>query len=149
MFDISFTELLIIAVVGLLVIGPDKLPQVARTLGAYMGRMQRYVAQVKEEINREARFEDLQNLQQEIKDGARQVKSSIMDGAKEAESAIAAIEDSVKPKRQVTKANTVSPSKKAPVKRRTTKSLPMENPSAESAKKPIKKATTHRKSEKA
>ena len=56
--------------VALIVIGPEKLPKVARTLGALTGRMQRYVAQVKEEVNREARFEELQKLQQEIKQTA-------------------------------------------------------------------------------
>jgi sec-independent protein translocase protein TatB len=66
-FDVSFSELLVIAVVALLVIGPEKLPKVARTLGALTGRLQRYVAQVKEEVNREVRFEELQKLQQEIK----------------------------------------------------------------------------------
>jgi sec-independent protein translocase protein TatB len=66
-FDVSFSELFVIAVVALLVIGPEKLPKVARTAGAFMGRMQRYVAQVKEEVNREVRFEELQKLQQEIK----------------------------------------------------------------------------------
>jgi len=69
MFDVSFSELFIIIVVALLVIGPEKLPKVARTLGAIAGRMQRYVAQVKEEVNREARFEELQALQSEIKMG--------------------------------------------------------------------------------
>ena len=67
MFDIAFSELLVIAIVALLVIGPEKLPKVARTVGAFTGRMQRYVAQVKEEVNREVRFEELQKLQQEIK----------------------------------------------------------------------------------
>jgi sec-independent protein translocase protein TatB len=67
MFDIAFSELVVIAIVALIVIGPEKLPKVARTLGALTGRMQRYMAQVKEEVNREARFEELQQLQQEIK----------------------------------------------------------------------------------
>jgi sec-independent protein translocase protein TatB len=67
MFDVSFSELLVIAVVALLVIGPEKLPKVARTVGAFTGRMQRYMAQVKEEVNREMRFEELQKLQSEIK----------------------------------------------------------------------------------
>ncbi len=62
MFDVSFSELLVIAIVALLVIGPEKLPKVARTLGALTGRLQRYVAQVKEEVNREVRFEELQNF---------------------------------------------------------------------------------------
>jgi sec-independent protein translocase protein TatB len=63
-FDVSFSELLVIAVVALLVIGPEKLPKVARTVGAFTGRMQRYVAQVKEEVNREVRFEELQSSNQ-------------------------------------------------------------------------------------
>ena len=67
MFDVSFSELLVIAVVALLVIGPEKLPKVARTVGAFTGRMQRYMAQIKEEVNREMRFDELQKLQQEIK----------------------------------------------------------------------------------
>lgn len=66
MFDIAFSELLVIALVALIVIGPERLPKVARVLGAMAGRMQRYVAQVKDEISREARFEELQQLQQEI-----------------------------------------------------------------------------------
>ncbi len=67
---------MVIAVVALLVIGPEKLPKVARTLGALTGRLQRYVAQVKEEVNREARFADLQKLQQEIKQGWDQAEES-------------------------------------------------------------------------
>jgi sec-independent protein translocase protein TatB len=74
-FDVSFSELLVIAVVALLVIGPEKLPKVARTLGALTGRMQRYVAQVKEEVNREARFEELQKLQQEVKESVLSVQN--------------------------------------------------------------------------
>jgi sec-independent protein translocase protein TatB len=66
-FDVSFSELMVIAFVALIVIGPEKLPKVARTLGALVGRMQRYLAEVKEEVNREARFEELQQLQNEIK----------------------------------------------------------------------------------
>ncbi|HQN64937.1 MAG TPA: Sec-independent protein translocase protein TatB [Methylophilus sp.] len=66
MFDVSFSELLVIAVVALLVVGPEKLPKVARTAGAIIGRLQRYMVQVKEEVNREARFAELQQLQQEI-----------------------------------------------------------------------------------
>ena len=67
MFDVSFSELLVIAVVALLVIGPEKLPKVARFVGTFVGRMQRYKAQITEEVNREMRFEELQRLQQEIK----------------------------------------------------------------------------------
>lgn len=80
MFDVSFSELIVIAVVALIVIGPEKLPKVARTLGAIAGRMQRYVAQVKEEVNREMRFQELQQLQQEIQDTVTKTKDSIASG---------------------------------------------------------------------
>jgi sec-independent protein translocase protein TatB len=76
-FDISFSELMVISVVALLVIGPEKLPKVARTVGAFAGRMQRFVAQVKEEVSRETRFEELQKLQQEVKDGMSQAESGL------------------------------------------------------------------------
>ncbi|CAN6132561.1 TatA Sec-independent protein secretion pathway components [Methylophilaceae bacterium] len=75
MFDVSFSELLVIAFVALIVIGPEKLPKVARTLGALVGRMQRYLAEVKEEVNREARFEELQQLQNEIKQSSHKAQS--------------------------------------------------------------------------
>ncbi|MGZ8270114.1 MAG: Sec-independent protein translocase protein TatB [Methylophilus sp.] len=86
MFDISFSELLLIAVVALLVIGPEKLPKVARTAGAFTGRLQRFMAQVKDEVNREARFEELQKLQQEVKDGVNKVESSIRTEVSEVKS---------------------------------------------------------------
>ncbi|MFQ6332394.1 Sec-independent protein translocase protein TatB [Methylophilus sp. 3sh_L] len=73
MFDISFSELLVIALVALVVIGPEKLPKVARTAGAFFGRMQRFVTQVKDEVNREARFAELQQLQDEVKSGLQSV----------------------------------------------------------------------------
>lgn len=75
MFDVSFSELLIIGIVALLVIGPEKLPKVARTVGAFTGRMQRYVSQIKEEVNRDLRFEELQKLQQEIQTQTNQLKN--------------------------------------------------------------------------
>lgn len=84
MFDIAFSELVVIAVVALIVIGPEKLPKVARTLGALTGRMQKYMAQIKEEVNREARFAELQKLQDEIKaagNATQQGMQSIMQQA--------------------------------------------------------------------
>src|SRR5215510_11285056 len=57
MFDIGFSELLVIAVVALIVIGPERLPKVARTLGHLFGRMQRYVNDVKADIAREMELE--------------------------------------------------------------------------------------------
>lgn len=117
MFDISFAELMMVAVVGLLVIGPEKLPKVARTLGAYTGRLQRYVSQVKEEVNREVRFEELQALQQELKEGADQVKASIRDGEQSIKKAASGIAEDVNPKRRTAAKKSSINKAKAPVKK--------------------------------
>lgn len=77
MFDIAFSELVVIALVALVVIGPEKLPKVARTLGALTGRMQRYMTQIKEEVNREARFAELQKLQEELKSAANAAQANL------------------------------------------------------------------------
>jgi len=63
MFDVGFSELIVIGVVALVVIGPDKLPKVARFLGSMVGRMQRYVASVKADIEREMNLQELKELQ--------------------------------------------------------------------------------------
>jgi sec-independent protein translocase protein TatB len=78
MFDVGFSELVLIAVVAMIVIGPERLPKVARTAGALLGRMQRYVNSVKSEVEREMQFEDLKKLQQEIQAQSKQVENSIL-----------------------------------------------------------------------
>lgn len=85
MFDVSFSEMMVIAIVALIVIGPEKLPKVARTIGALVGRMQRYVATVKEEVNRETRFAELQELQQEIKRGVESARATIIQSTRSVE----------------------------------------------------------------
>ena len=78
MFDISFTELLIIGIVALVVIGPEKLPKVARTVGHLLGRAQRYVNDVKRDIKQEMDGVDsLKDLKKEMEDAARSVKDSV------------------------------------------------------------------------
>jgi sec-independent protein translocase protein TatB len=77
MFDISFTELLIIAVVALLVVGPERLPKVARTAGLLLGRLQRYVSDVKSDISREMQLEELKRVQRQVEDTARDMESSV------------------------------------------------------------------------
>ena len=96
MFDVSFSELLVIAVVALLVIGPEKLPKVARTVGAFTGRMQRYMAQIKEEVNREMRFDELQKLQLEIKQSVESTQESVHQQMAEMKSTVSEV---AKPKK--------------------------------------------------
>jgi sec-independent protein translocase protein TatB len=62
MFDIGFLELAVIAVVGLIVIGPERLPKVARTAGHWIGRGRRFVASVKADIDKEIRAEELKRV---------------------------------------------------------------------------------------
>lgn len=127
MFDISFAELLVMAVVALIVIGPEKLPAVARTVGKYVGKLQRYIAQVKEEVGREVRFEELQKLQQEIKQGTEKVASSIRTGAQSMAAANATKSTAKKSpvKKQVAK-NPVT--KKTTVKKVSAKKTSVKNP---------------------
>lgn len=77
MFDISFTELLVIGAVALVVLGPEKLPKVARTVGHLVGRLQRYVSDVKRDINREVELEELRNLRKQMDEAARDVQTSM------------------------------------------------------------------------
>src|SRR5919197_1305489 len=77
MFDIGFSELLVIGLVALIVIGPQKLPRVARTLGHLMGRLQRYVADVKADINREIELEELKKMRDSMQQAASNFESSV------------------------------------------------------------------------
>jgi sec-independent protein translocase protein TatB len=83
MFDISFSELMVIAVVALIVIGPERLPTVARTLGHLFGRMQRYVNDVKADISREMELGELKKLQTSMEDAARSMRDSVESVNKE------------------------------------------------------------------
>lgn len=85
MFDIGFSELMVIAVVALIVIGPERLPRVARTLGHLFGRMQRYVNDVKADISREMELEELKKLQASVQDAARQIEHSVTKEMNDAE----------------------------------------------------------------
>jgi sec-independent protein translocase protein TatB len=76
-FDVGFSELMVIAVVALIVIGPERLPRVARTLGHLFGRLQRYVNDVKADINREIELEELRKFKTTFEDAARGFESSV------------------------------------------------------------------------
>jgi sec-independent protein translocase protein TatB len=77
MFDIGFSELLVIGLVALIVIGPEKLPRVARTLGHLAGRLQRYVADVKADINREIELDELRKMRDSMHKAASEMETSV------------------------------------------------------------------------
>jgi len=88
MFDVGFSELIVIAVVALIVIGPERLPKVARTAGHLLGRLQRYVNDVKSDINREMQLEELKKLQGQIQDSARNFETSVREGMSSTEQSL-------------------------------------------------------------
>jgi sec-independent protein translocase protein TatB len=83
LFDVAFSELVVIAVIALVIIGPEKLPRVARTLGAITGRLQRYVSTIKADVEREMQMEELQKVQQEIRRSASQIQAELNLGAQQ------------------------------------------------------------------
>jgi len=121
MFDIGFSEIIVIAVVALIVIGPERLPKVARTLGHMFGRLQRYVNDVKADISREMELEELRKLQSQVQSAARDIEQSMHSAAREVESGVRSVET------QLNEAASAAPAKDE---------SPPQPPSAEGGSKP-------------
>ncbi|TDQ43337.1 Sec-independent protein translocase protein TatB [Tepidicella xavieri] len=85
MIDLGISKLALIGVVALVVIGPEKLPRVARTVGTLLGKAQRYVAEVKAEVNRTMELEELKKMKESVESAARDVESSIHQTANDFE----------------------------------------------------------------
>ncbi len=88
MFDFGFSELIVIGIVLLVVVGPERLPKVARTAGHLLGRLQRYVSDVKSDIQREMQLEELKKLQEQVRHQAQELESSVRSGAAKVESEV-------------------------------------------------------------
>lgn len=94
MFDIGFAEMLIIGIVALLVIGPERLPGVARKAGTYFARLRRFVSNVRADVEREFRTDELQRMLQQQQDELQSLKDAVNETRKEAD--LESIENSVK-----------------------------------------------------
>lgn len=81
MIDLGVSKLALIGVVALVVIGPEKLPRVARTVGALLGKAQRYVAEVKAEVNRTIELEELKRMKESVEKAAREVETQVSSTA--------------------------------------------------------------------
>ncbi len=81
MLDFSLGELMMIGVVALVVLGPERLPRVAKTFGEWLGKAQRYVSQVRSDIQREIELADLKRLQEEARKAAQSIDASVRDAA--------------------------------------------------------------------
>jgi sec-independent protein translocase protein TatB len=77
MIDFGFDKIALIGAVALIVIGPEKLPRVARTVGTLMGKARRYVADVKAEVNRSIELEELQKVKAQFETAARDVEQTV------------------------------------------------------------------------
>ncbi len=85
MIDLGISKLALIGAVALIVIGPEKLPRVARTVGALLGKAQRYVADVKAEVGRSMELEELKKMKDEVETAARDVGASVQSSTKDFE----------------------------------------------------------------
>jgi len=90
-FDVGFSELMVVAVVALIVIGPERLPRVARTMGHLFGRLQRYVNDVKADISREMELEELRKFKTTVEDAARGFESSVQGEVSKTETELEAL----------------------------------------------------------
>lgn len=96
MFDIGFSELFVIGVVALLVLGPERLPRVARTAGHLLGRLQRYVSDVKADISREMQLEELRKLQAQVEQQVRDVERQASEAVSTANKEVDGLSDQMK-----------------------------------------------------
>ncbi|HQR19820.1 MAG TPA: Sec-independent protein translocase protein TatB [Burkholderiaceae bacterium] len=96
MFDFSFGELAVIGAVALVVLGPERLPKVARTVGEWAGKAQRYVSQVKADINREMEVAELKKLQEQARGIAHEFESAVQSEVRNIESSVGSAVDAAK-----------------------------------------------------
>jgi len=88
MIDLGLTKMALIGVVALVVIGPEKLPRVARMAGSLFGRAQRYINEVKQEVSREIELDEFRKMQQEVQEAASTVEQSIAQNVSEVRDAV-------------------------------------------------------------
>ena len=91
MFDVGFSELALIALIGLLVLGPKRLPEVARTLGSWLGRLRAWIANVKQDLDREINSEELaefRKLKAELEETKRIIEQSASQTLAQAQSGL-------------------------------------------------------------
>lgn len=95
MFGIGFSELLLISVVALIVIGPERLPKVARTVGAWIGRLNRYTAQIKADIDREMHLDELRSAQQSMQESVQKYEIMTEEATQQVKQEAAEVKDAV------------------------------------------------------
>jgi sec-independent protein translocase protein TatB len=95
MFDIGFSEMVVLAVVALVVLGPERLPKVAKQAGHWIGKMRRYVDDVKSDINRQMELSELRKLQTQVTDAAKEIEKSVQSSVSDLQSQVDDLNDSL------------------------------------------------------
>lgn len=113
MFDFSFSELMVVLVVALIFIGPERLPKVARTLGHLYGRAQRYINGVKADISRDMAIEEYRQLQQQVQAEAQALEQSVKNVAQTVDQHMQQISVSANEQLQEVRAQAVLPQQAA------------------------------------
>lgn len=92
MFDIGFSEILVIMVVALVVIGPERLPKVARSMGQWWGRIQRYLNKIKQDVNSSIELEELRETQRKFQAEADEMERSLSSAGSEINHSLSMLE---------------------------------------------------------
>lgn len=95
MFDISFMEMLIVAIAALVVIGPERLPKVARQAGNWVTKLRRYVDDVKSDFNRQIELSELRDLKKDVEEAARSIEGSVGGAMTDAKSSFDSMQQSL------------------------------------------------------
>jgi sec-independent protein translocase protein TatB len=95
MFDISFMEMLIVAIAALVVIGPERLPKVARQAGQWTSKMRRYVDDVKSDFNRQIELSELRNLKKDVEQAARSIEGDVGGAVADVRSSLDSVQQSL------------------------------------------------------
>ncbi len=120
MFDLAFSELIVIGIVALVVIGPEKLPKIVRSAGKLIGNVQRYANSIMTDINTELQLEDLQRLREEL-------RQSIQSGTASSYQVGQVINHTIEQTEEHAKLQTINPDMPAPLARKLEiKELPTE-----------------------
>ena len=95
MFDISFMEMLIVTIAALVIIGPERLPKVARQVGAWVTKMRRYVDDVKSDFNKQLELSELRDLKKDVEDAARSIQGSVGGAVSDMKSSLDSVQQSL------------------------------------------------------
>jgi len=96
MFDMGFTELVLIGIVGLVVIGPERLPGVARTAGKYFGKLRRFMSNVKADVESELRADELRDILSKQSDELESLKKVVDEVGKDVGNSVNQVQEAVK-----------------------------------------------------